>query len=196
MEAINSWLPSSWHCAYFRNPSRLPPLPPASRAYPHTHAHQSSTFHISYKGPQPTNPSIKEADEKREREREIEREKGWGSGNISTETSREMEPNDNAGNTPGEPHSPNNGTNRPAPPPGVVAGALAICAAFFIFGVGCYLAFRWLCRTRAGTPTARDKPLAAEPPRSPTTWRHRHLHGRARNGDGVGGRAGREDSVV
>ncbi|KAL3293888.1 hypothetical protein RB213_013808 [Colletotrichum asianum] len=70
-----------------------------------------------------------------------------------------MEPNDNTNNLPHNTNSrndniapPNNDANtstKPDPPPGVVAGSLAICAAFVLFGCGCYVLSRWLQRRRA-----------------------------------------------
>ncbi|KAF5494179.1 hypothetical protein CGCS363_v010024 [Colletotrichum siamense] len=87
-----------------------------------------------------------------------------------------MEPNDNTNNLPHSSHSrddnltlPTTNTNtstKPDPPPGVVAGSLAICAAFVLFGLGCYFLSRWLQRRRA--------------PQTPKTlpgWTRQQVHG-------------------
>ncbi|KAF9869727.1 hypothetical protein CkaCkLH20_12770 [Colletotrichum karsti] len=117
-----------------------------------------------------------------------------------------MQPDDNTSNPPRNPHSPedSNSAHKPAPPPGVVAGALAICAAFVVFGFGCYFAFRWLCRTRAREAAGKKKkkalPPGAETPVPLTTWGYIHSRaprGRGNDGDDEGGRGSRrrEESV-
>ncbi|KAF4868977.1 hypothetical protein CGCSCA1_v011919 [Colletotrichum siamense] len=99
-----------------------------------------------------------------------------------------MEPNDNTNNLPHSSHSrddnlapPTTNTNtstKPDPPPGVVAGSLAICAAFVLFGFGCYFLSRWLQRRRA-----------PQTPKTPPGWTRQQVHGVDRTARGVFGGA-------
>ncbi|KAF3805734.1 hypothetical protein GCG54_00005097 [Colletotrichum gloeosporioides] len=97
-----------------------------------------------------------------------------------------MEPNDNTNNLPHSSHSRNdnltpattNATTKPDPPPGVVAGSLAICTAFVLFGFGGYFLSRWLQRRRA-----------PQTPKTPPGWTRQQVHGVDRTARGEFGGA-------